>query len=42
MNRFWATVSIAKASGQKMFVYYENANSRSTCVIVSFRLDAIS
>jgi|EndMetStandDraft_4_1072995.scaffolds.fasta_scaffold00838_5 hypothetical protein len=40
LNRFWATVSLAKATGQKMFVYYENANAPSTCVITSFGLDA--
>jgi hypothetical protein len=40
LNRFWATVSLAKATGQKMFVYYESANAPASCVITSFGLDA--
>lgn len=40
LNRFWATVSLAKATGQKMFVYYENSDAPASCVIKSFGLDA--
>lgn len=40
MNRFWATVMIAKATGKKMFIYYENANAPASCPIISFGLDA--
>jgi hypothetical protein len=39
-NRFWATVSIAKTTGKKMFLYYENANAPATCPIISFGLDS--
>jgi hypothetical protein len=40
MNRFWATVSVAKTTGRKMFLYYEAANAPSTCTILSFGLDS--
>ena len=33
-NRFWATVSTAKANDKKMMVYYES----TTCTITSFGL----
>ena len=36
--RDWA--QLAKATGQKMFVYYESANAPASCVITSFGLDA--
>ena len=40
MNRFWATVSIAKTTGKKMFLYYENVNAPASCPIASFGLDS--
>ena len=38
MNRLWATVSIAKTTGKKMFLFFDNANAPSTCSIMSFGL----
>jgi len=39
-NRFWATVAIAKTTGKKIFVYFENAGAPASCPIVSFGLDS--
>jgi hypothetical protein len=39
-NRLWATVSIAKTTGRKMFLYYDNTNAPTSCPIVSFGLDS--
>lgn len=39
-NRFFAIVSLAKVSNRKVFVYYDNANSPTNCLIISFGLDA--
>lgn len=36
-NRLYATVSIAKAAGLKVFIYYSNASG--VCTIVSYGLD---
>jgi hypothetical protein len=38
-NRLWATVTTAKTTGKKMFVYYDNANAPTSCPILSFGLD---
>jgi hypothetical protein len=40
VNRFWATVSIAKTTGKKMFLYFDNATAPGSCPIVSFGLDS--
>lgn len=39
-NRLWATVSVAKTTGRKMFLTYDNANAPTVCPIVSFGLDS--
>jgi hypothetical protein len=39
VNRLWATVSIAKTTGRKMFLYYDNASAPARCPIVSFGLE---
>lgn len=40
MNRLWATVTTAKTTGRKMFLYFDNANAPASCPIISFGLDA--
>lgn len=39
-NRLWATVSLAKANGRKMFIYYSDTNAPAGCPIASFGFDA--
>lgn len=38
ISRFWAAVTVAKLTGQKMFLTYDNANAPTTCPIISFGL----
>jgi hypothetical protein len=40
LNRFWATVTAAKVSGAKMFLYYDNANAPVSCPVISFGLES--
>jgi hypothetical protein len=40
VSRFWATVSIAKAAGKKIFLYFDNTSAPASCPIVSFGLDS--
>jgi hypothetical protein len=39
-NRLWATITTAKTTGRKMFVYYDNSNAPNACPLISFGLDA--
>ena len=39
VNRLWAVVTVAKTTGKKLFMYYENTNSPTLCPIASFGLD---
>lgn len=36
MNRLWYTVSLAKTTGAKIFLYYDDANAPQSCQIISF------
>lgn len=40
LNRFWATVTSAKVTVAKMFLYYDNSNAPASCPAVSFGLEA--
>ena len=37
-NRFWSTVMAAKATGKKLFVFYNHDSATGACTIYSFGL----
>lgn len=40
INRFWATVTIAKTAGKKRVLYYDNNAPDANCPIISFGFDS--
>ncbi len=39
-KRLWATITTAKTTGRKMFVFYDNSNAPNACPLISFGLDS--